>query len=85
VKEGLCEGCETNAIEEIEAAIDRLPREQFFHLVARLRGRFEDEWDRKIEEDVQAGRLDSFVREALTEYRAGRTKPFPPNEEPCGQ
>jgi hypothetical protein len=69
-----------STLEEIEAAIEVLPREQFFRLVAWLRERFEDEWDRQIEEDAKAGRLDAFAREALTEYRAGRTRPFPPDE-----
>jgi hypothetical protein len=33
-------------------------------------------WDRQIEEDVAAGRLDVFAEEALEEYRAGRTRPL---------
>ena len=71
-----------SAIEEIEAAIERLPRDQFFRLLTWLRGRFEDEWDREIEADVKAGKLDQFAREALAEYRAGQTTPFPPDEQP---
>ena len=74
-----------STVEEIEAAIERLPRDQFFRLLAWLRGRFEDEWDRQIEEDVKAGLLDQFAREALAEYRAGETRPFPPYEEPSEQ
>jgi len=74
-----------STIEEIEAAIERLPREQFLRLVAWMRGRFEDEWDRQIEEDVKAGNLDKFAQEALAEYHAGRTKAFPPDEEPSNE
>ncbi len=74
-----------STIEEIEAAIERLPRDQLFRLIARLRNKFEDEWDRKIEEDVKSGRLDQFAGEALAEYRAGKTRPFPPCEEPSDQ
>lgn len=69
-----------STIEEIEAAIERLPRDQFFRLLAWLRGRFGDEWDREIDSDVKAGELDQLASEALAEYRAGRTKPFPTNE-----
>jgi len=69
-----------STVEEIEAAIEGLPRDQFFRLLAWLRDRFEDEWDRQIEEDANAGRLDVFAKEALAEYHAGETKPFPTND-----
>ena len=65
-----------STVEEIEAAIDGLPRDQFFRLLTWIKSRFENEWDRQIEEDVKAGRLDQFAREALAEYHAGRTKPL---------
>jgi hypothetical protein len=32
-----------------------------------------DAWDRQIEQDVAAGRLDAMAEEALEDYRAGRT------------
>ena len=31
-----------------------------------------DAWDKQIEEDVKAGRLDRFAEEALANFRAGR-------------
>ena len=71
-----------STVEEIESAIERLPRDQFFRLLAWIRGRYEDEWDRQIAEDVKAGKLDLLAREAVAEYRAGQTTPFPPDEEP---
>ena len=71
-----------STVEEIEAAIERLSRDEFFRLLTWIRGRYEDEWDRQIEEDVKTGRLDMLVREAVKEYRAGQTTPFPPHEEP---
>jgi len=74
-----------STVEEIATAIAGLPRDQFFRLVAWLRERFEDEWDRQIEEDVRAGRLDAFANEALAEYRAGQTKAFPIDDEPRNQ
>lgn len=60
--------------EDIEKAIERLPPDE----LARFRAWFEkfdaDRFDRTLEADAQAGRLDSFAEEALTEYRAGRTR-----------
>jgi hypothetical protein len=35
------------------------------------------EWDRQIEEDVRAGKLDKFAEEALREHRECKTRPFP--------
>ncbi len=70
-----------STVEEIEAAIEDLPREQFFQLLEWVRERFEDAWDRQIEEDVRAGRLDRLADEALEDYHAGRTTPFPPDEQ----
>ncbi len=31
-----------------------------------------DDWDRQIEQDAQAGKLDTFAAEALAEYNAGK-------------
>ncbi len=33
-------------------------------------------WDRQLEGDVQAGKLDSLADEALREHAAGKTKPL---------
>jgi hypothetical protein len=40
----------------------------------------EDGWDKQFEEDVKAGRLDRATQEAMAEYRAGKSTPFPPDE-----
>jgi len=74
-----------SSVEEIEAAIAGLPRDEFFRLVAWLPERFEDEWDRQIEEDARAGRLDAFAGEALAEYRSGQTRPLPVDHKPGNQ
>ncbi len=37
---------------------------------------FEDAWDRQIEVDAKAGRLDHLWQEALEDIEAGRTKPL---------
>ena len=33
-----------------------------------------DEWDRQIEEDVRAGKLDKLAEEAIAAHRAGKNK-----------
>ena len=63
-------------IREIEKAIDGLPREEFFELVRRLRERHSDEWDRQIEEDARAGRLDPLWAEAEKEIAEGKARPL---------
>jgi hypothetical protein len=70
-------------VKELEAAIGDLPRAERFALIAWIKEQFADEWDRQIEEDAQAGRLDHLAREARAEYHAGRTRPFPAHEKPC--
>ena len=69
-----------STLEQIKAAIESLPREDFFRLHEWIRDRFDDKWDKQIEEDTRSGRLNSVTREALAEYRAGRSKPFPADE-----
>ncbi len=63
-------------VEEIERAVtDLTPQE-----LARFRSWFLEYdaklWDRQLEEDVAAGKLDEMAAEALAEYRAGRTRPL---------
>jgi hypothetical protein len=33
-------------------------------------------WDRQLERDVQAGRLDAFAEKALRDHAAGKTTPL---------
>ena len=35
----------------------------------------DDAWDREIERDAAAGKLDKLMDEALQEHRAGKTEP----------
>jgi len=61
-----------NTIEEVEEAVRRLsPKElaAFRDWFARLDAAA---WDRQIEEDIAAGRLDGLADEALNDLREGR-------------
>jgi hypothetical protein len=66
-----------STVQEIEAAIEQLPIEEFWKLTDRLVARRNAEWDRQLEEDIRAGKLDKFAEEALREDREGKTRPFP--------
>lgn len=60
-------------LNDIEIAITDLPPDD----LAKFRAWFvefdADAWDRQIEEDVKAGRLDELAEEALQDHAAGRT------------
>ena len=65
-----------STVQEIEAAIEKLPNAEFLTLIDRLRERHADLWDRQIEDDAKAGRLDFLVREAQADLQRGKTKPL---------
>jgi len=60
-------------VAEITGAVKRLPKKD----LARFRKWFVEydatAWDKQLESDVAAGKLDAFAREALREHKAGRT------------
>ncbi|MBO6726589.1 MAG: hypothetical protein JJ911_13095 [Rhizobiaceae bacterium] len=35
-----------------------------------------ERWDRQLERDVEAGKLDALADKALADHRAGRTRPL---------
>lgn len=65
-----------STVHDIEAAIEKLPREDFFALVDRLRARYADDWDRQIEEDAKTGRLDALYARLETENRGNSEEPL---------
>lgn len=66
-----------STVEEIERAVAQLAPADFARLAAWMNRRQADDWDRQIEADAQAGRLDRFVDEAFADLRAGCTRPLP--------
>lgn len=65
-----------STVEEIEAAIASLPKEEY----ARLRDWFSErdweKWDQQIEADSKSGKLDFLLKEALEEKTGGNLKKF---------
>jgi len=58
-------------IDELKADIERLPSEELAELLRWLSEREWESWDKEIEADSQAGRLDFLVREAREEKTKG--------------
>lgn len=68
-------------VEEIEAAIGGLSREEFARLAEWFREREQEEWDRQMDEDAAAGKLDFLWKEAEAERAAGTLVEWPPADE----
>lgn len=56
-----------STVQEIERAIEKLSEEDLVEVRAWI-------WDRDIERDAAAGRLDDLAEEALREHRDGKTR-----------
>ena len=63
-----------STIEKIEAEALKLSPEELSELMERLLMLDEDRWDKQIEEDVAAGKLDALGKKALAEYDAGNCR-----------
>ena len=61
-----------NTIQEIEQAVERLGPEDLSAFRKWFAVFDADAWDRQIEEDAVAGRLDALMAEARADLRAGR-------------
>ena len=63
-------------VEEIERAVERLEGAdlaRFRDWFARLEA---DRFDQAIEADIEAGKLDKLLEEAMADLKAGRTTPL---------
>ena len=65
------------SLAEIKSAVDQLSPNEFAELIAFLRERDSAAWDRELEADIAAGRLDSVLREVDDDIRAGRVSELP--------
>jgi hypothetical protein len=63
-------------VNELANEVQQLNRDELAAFRDWFRKYDSDEWDKEIEEDVSAGRLDKLANEAIAEHKAGRTKEF---------
>ncbi|MDQ6695717.1 MAG: hypothetical protein M3014_15120 [Chloroflexota bacterium] len=63
-------------IKEIELAIAELPKSDLAELTTWFEEFLAQSWDKKIEGDVQAGRLDALLQQVEDEFDAGRYQPL---------
>ena len=61
-------------VDELKKEIERLPREEFTQLVRWLSEKNWERWEKEIEADSAAGKLDFLMREALDEKGKGTIK-----------
>lgn len=66
-----------STVAEIESAIAKLKPEEIQAVADWLQELREELWDRQIEADAKAGRLDKLMEEAKQDFLAGRCKPLP--------
>jgi len=65
-----------STVAEIEAAISNLPPQDFAQVRDWLLERDNLLWDKQIEDDAAAGRLDQLIAEIESDMAAGRVKPL---------
>ena len=61
-------------VEELEREIQKLNYSDLTTFRQWFREFDSDEWDRQIEEDIRAGKLDKLAEKSITAHRAGRSK-----------
>ena len=67
-------GISMSKIDELKAEIERLPSEEIAEIFRWLSEKDWERWDKEIEADSQAGKLDFLVREAHEEKIKGNLK-----------
>jgi hypothetical protein len=63
-------------LEQIEKSVADLSPEELKAFAAWFEALQADMWDRQIEADTKAGRLDKLAEQALADHRTGRTRPL---------
>lgn len=66
------------SVEELQVAITQLRVEDLIRFSEWFEEFLADQWDRKIEADILAGRLEAAGRRADEDFEAGRCTPLMP-------
>jgi hypothetical protein len=64
-------------VEEIKAAIDKVPLPERARLERMLHGWTDDEWDKQIAAGAAAGKLDKLLKKVDAEIDAGKLRDLP--------
>ncbi len=64
------------SVQELETAVGHLSREDFARFQAWFEEFAADAWDRRMEADARAGRLDHLAAQADADFEAGRCTPL---------
>ena len=64
------------SVEEIESVVSGLPAEELARFSKWFEEFIADAWDRQIEQDMSAGRLDPALKRADEHYDADRCTPL---------
>jgi hypothetical protein len=66
------------SIEELQTAVAQLPAEELDRFSQWFEEFLAEQWDRQIEADILAGRLDAAGRRADEDFEGGRCTPLSP-------
>lgn len=64
------------SVPELEESVAHLSRDELSAFAKWFEEYLADEWDRQIEEDARAGRLEAAMRKADEDFEAGRCTPL---------
>lgn len=64
------------SLQELETAVSSLPSKELATFARWFEEYLADAWDKQIEEDIRAGRLEKLVHEAAADIKAGRCTPL---------
>jgi hypothetical protein len=64
------------SVQDLESAVKQLPPEDLNTFARWFEEYLADEWDRRIESDIKAGRLDEAGRRADADFESGRCTPL---------
>jgi hypothetical protein len=64
------------SVEEIESAVSKLSATELTRFSKWFEEFAADEWDRQIEEDIRAGRLDAAGKRADEHFESGQCTPL---------
>jgi hypothetical protein len=63
-------------LEKIEESVTALPDNEFWQFADWFAELKAARWDKQIEDDLKAGKLDGLISDAKVEIAAGRVKPL---------